>query len=116
MILHVPGLTSLVAWAVRALGTAPTCHSPFPLHTMSAVLSLMLCPSLTWRRRQLLVPHLVLVEEAGVFGKGGLFSFILEDVAVVPVVIRTYPSLHRLHVLIHALQAGAGVGGPRPGV
>ena len=34
-------LTSLAACLVWALGTAPTCHSPFPLQTMSAVLSLM---------------------------------------------------------------------------
>ena len=48
-------LTSLVAWAVRAWGTAPTCHSPFPLRTISEPLSRIDWPSRTWRRRLLLV-------------------------------------------------------------
>ena len=68
------------------------------------------------------VPHLVLVEEAGVFGEGGLVGLVLEDVVlmtpggpVVPGPTRL-PVIDRLHVLPPALQAGAGVGGPRPGV
>ena len=68
------------------------------------------------------VPHLVLVEEAGVFGQGGLVSLILEDVVLMTLggpVVPGPPRLSivdRLHVLTPALQAGAGICGPRPGV
>ena len=61
------------------------------------------------------------VEEAGVLGQGALIGLV-EDVVLVtlggPVIPwpSRLPVVDRLQVPPPALQAGAGVGGPRPGV
>lgn len=68
------------------------------------------------------IPSLVRMVEAGVLCQGALVSLVSLDVLLVPLggaVVAgaaRLPVVDRRHALAPALQAGAGVGGPGPGV